>query len=188
MTGMTFPSPLVASIAYQNVRKEKSRRLRHFPTTWSTIGTQKMVKFIKFVSSDATVITEKWLGWPSQAPWWQVLHTKMFVRNNREGLDPYQPPRVPLGRTKSQKSPKIFATKPPSWPINNSNDLPKSSGGVSWVMKRSTQRTEIFQDLVDHRQRGFGSPLNPTISSFKSFTHTIPLSHFLPQNQVVLRS
>ena len=43
-------------------------------------------------------------------------------------------------------------------------------------------------DLVYHRQRGFGSPLNPTISSFKSFTHTIPLSHFLPQNQVVLRS
>ena len=55
-------------------------------------------------------------------------------------------------------------------------------------MKRSTQRTEIFQDLVDHRQRGFGSPLNPTISSFKSFTHTIPLSHFLLQNQVALQS
>ena len=33
MTRMTFPSPLVASIAYQNIHQEKLGRLRDLPTT-----------------------------------------------------------------------------------------------------------------------------------------------------------
>ena len=59
MTRMTFPSPLVASIAYQNIHQEKLGRLRDLPTTESTIGTQKIAKIIKMLHSDTTVMKEK---------------------------------------------------------------------------------------------------------------------------------
>ena len=47
MTRKTSHSPLVASIAYQIVRQEKSRRLKTHTNTQSTIGTQKIAKITK---------------------------------------------------------------------------------------------------------------------------------------------
>ena len=58
-TPEAFQSPLVASMTYQNDRQEKSRRLVHFPTTQSTIGTQKIAKIMKLIRSDTTLMTEK---------------------------------------------------------------------------------------------------------------------------------
>ena len=45
-------------MTYQNDCQEKSQRLVHFPTTQSTIGTQKIAKIIKLVRSDTTLMME----------------------------------------------------------------------------------------------------------------------------------
>ena len=86
----------------------------------------------------------------SRAPWWQVLHTKTIARKNYEGWDTFQPPRVPLGRKKLQKSQKWFALTPLSWWKNDSDDLPKPPGGKYCIPKRLPRKIKKVETLSNH--------------------------------------
>ena len=102
------------------------------------------------VRSDTTALMEKWLWWPSQAPWWQVWHTKTIARKNHEGWDTFQPPRVPSGRKTLQKSQNRFALKPPLWQKNDLDDLPKPPGGKYGIPKRSPWKIRKVERLSNH--------------------------------------